>query len=384
VLASLVERDPGYAAAWLAAPPSRPYARSYILRVADRQRPLPFALERVQVPSWPHLHALSAWLGITDGGLWRLARPAAWRRREPLAEQPYRCRLIPKRTGGLRLLEVPEPWLMALQRRLLDDLLERLPPHEAACGYVRGRSVVDHAHAHAGRAVVLRFDLSDFFTSVRAARVHALFATLGYSDAVARALAALCTTATPEPVLRRLHEDGRLPWPRLQRLRDAHLPQGAPTSPALANLCAFGLDVRLAGLARAVGARYTRYADDLVLSGPSSLRDEGPRLAARVAAIAAEEGFALNHRKTRSLSAGVRQTVCGLVVDERPNLPRAEYDRLKAVLHQCVRDGPSSQDREGHADWPSVLRGRVAWAQQVNPAKGARLAALLARIDWSR
>lgn len=144
---------------------------------------------------------------------------------------------------------------------------------------------------------MLKFDLQDFFTSVRASRVHALFATLGYAETVARELTALCTTATPEPVLRRMHQEGGLTWIQLQRLRDPHLPQGAPTSAALANLCAFRLDLRLDGLAHALGARCTRYADDIVLSGPRHLRAAMPRIEAWVGRIAIEEGFALNHRK---------------------------------------------------------------------------------------
>jgi retron-type reverse transcriptase len=241
---------------------------------------------------------------------------------------------------------------------------------------------LDHAQAHIGQPVVLKFDLVDFFASVRASRVHALFATLGYSDDVARALTALCTTATPEPVLRRLHEAGSLSWPQLQRLRDPHLPQGAPSSPALANLCAFRLDLRLEGLAHSLGARYTRYADDIVLSGGLRLRDALPRIEAWVALAALDEGFALNHRKTRCQLAAQRQTVCHVVVNQRPNLVRAEFDRLKAILHQCVRRGPAAQNRAGHADWRGHLLGRIAWARQLNPGKAQRLQRLFDQIRW--
>ena len=381
-LATLIECEVSYHLAWHAR--DRPFARRYILRVATRQQPLPFALERYHVPYWPHTHALAQWLRVPDAGLWRLTRPAAWQRRGALGDQHYRYDLLPKRRGGWRLLEVPQPWLMPLQRRLLDDLLDRLPLHEAACGFVRERSVVDHARAHAGQAIVLKFDLQDFFSTVRASRVHAMFAALGYSQTVARELTSLCTTATPELVLRRLHEQGSLGWTQLQRLRDAHLPQGAPSSPALANLCAFGLDLRLAALARTLGARYTRYADDLVISGGPRLRDAASRVGVQVARIARDEGFELNHRKTRSLGTGTRQAVCGIVVNERPNLPRDEFDRLKAVLHQCVRDGPAAQNRGGIVDWPAHLRGRVAWAMQINPDKARRLRKLFDRIDWAR
>jgi hypothetical protein len=107
-----------------------------------------------------------------------------------------------------------------------------------------------------------------------------------------------------------MYEEGGLTWAQLQRLRDPHLPQGAPTSAALANLCAFRLDLRLDGLAYALGARYTRYADDIVLSGEMHLSNVVRRVESWVGRIALEEGFTLNHRKTRCLTAGRRQAVC--------------------------------------------------------------------------
>jgi retron-type reverse transcriptase len=380
-LARLIEADPGYRQAWASA--ARPEARHYLLQARDQLNDAPLGLHQVQRPEWPNSGALCQSLGISIEALWRLTRPAAWQRRAPLGEQHYRFQMLPKRRGGWRLLEVPHPHLMPLQRRVLDDLLDHVPPHEAACGFTRGHSVLHHAQVHAGQPVVLKFDLQDFFSSVPASRVHALFATLGYPDDVARALTALCTIATPEPVLQRLRESGALPWPQAQRLRGAHLPQGAPTSPALANLCAFRLDLRLDGLAHELGARYTRYADDLVFSGPRRLADAHQRIEAWVARAAREEGFALNHRKTRCELNGQRQSVCHIVVNHHPNLPRNEFDRLKAILHQCVLHGPSSQNREQHPDWAAHLRGRVGWAAQLNPAKARKLQRLLDRVDWS-
>lgn len=381
-LATLIEHDPAYLQAWATDDP--PSARHHLLHEPRRMQPLPIGLEHCRIPEWTHAQALAQWLGLSTGGQWRLTKGAAWQRRAPLADQHHRYRLLPKQRGGWRLLEIPEPYLMALQRRLLDDLLDRIPPHEAALGHTRERSVLDHARAHVGQAVVLKFDLRDFFSAVRASRVHALFATVGYPQEVARELTALCTTATPEPVLRRMHEAGQLAWEQLQRLRDAHLAQGAPSSPALANLCAFRLDLRLDGLAQALGARYTRYADDIVFSGARHLRDALPRVATWVAHIAREEGFAVNHRKTACTTAARRQSVCGIVVNQKTNLPRVEFDRLKAILHLCVRDGPSAQNRAGHPAWREHLRGRVAWAAQLNPAKAQRLQRLFEAIDWSR
>jgi RNA-directed DNA polymerase len=195
-LATLIESDAGYQQAW--ASPEKPNARLHILRALERMNPLPLGLHESQVPHWPNSATLARGLNITTAGLWRLTRCANWQRRSPLGSQHYRYRLHPKRNSGWRLLEVPEPYLLQLQRRVLHELLDRVAPHEAACGYVRGRSVLDHARAHVGRPLILKFDLRDFFACVRASRVHALFTTLGYPDSVARELTALCTTATPE------------------------------------------------------------------------------------------------------------------------------------------------------------------------------------------
>ena len=361
----------------------RPLIHGWFMTRAMTLAPLPKALQSLDRPRWTSAGALAESLDVSVSGLWRLTRSASWQRRAPLGEQHYRYELLPKRAGGWRLLEVPHPYLRALQRKVLDQLLAHVPPHEAAIGYVRGRSVVDHARAHVGQAVLLKFDLQDFFTTVRASRVHATFFELGYSSAVARELMALCTTATPEPVLERLRDEGAMTWMQAMRLRDAHLPQGAPTSAALANLCAFRLDTRIAGLARSLGARYTRYADDVVLSGDASLLRASDRVETRLGAWALEDGFALNHRKTRRVTRSRRQEVCNVVVNAQPNLPRDEFDRLKAQLHACATKGAAEQNRAGVLNWEQHLRGRVAWAEQLNPTKAQRLRRLLDRIDWT-
>lgn len=172
------------------------------------------------------------------------------------------------------------------------------------------------------------------------------------------------------------------PPPPRRRLVSPHLPQGAPTSPALANLAAFGLDRRLAGLAAALGLTYTRYADDLTFSGASGLVRAATGLRTKVTLIAAEEGFTVNERKSTFVVRAGRQTVCGLVVNERPNVTRDEYDTLRAILHNAARDGPESQNRAGVADFSAHLLGRIAWIASVNPARGAKLRRRFAQIQW--
>jgi hypothetical protein len=162
-----------------------------------------------------------------------------------------------------------------------------------------------------------------------------------------------------------------------------HLPQGAPTSPALANICLYRADCRLTGLAEAAGAEYTRYADDLAFSEGEDFDRRVERFAAHVAAILHEEGFAVHHRKTRIMRQSVRQHLAGIVANHHPNVRRRDFDALKATLTNCVRLGPATQNRDSHPDYRAYLEGRIAFVEMVNPSKGTRLRELFRKIVWT-
>lgn len=323
--------------------------------------------------------AVAAWLGLDEADLDWFADRQGWLVREPEGPlQHYRYHLLRKPSGGRRLVEAPKERLKLIQRRILREILDRVPPHDAAHGFRRGRSVATFAEPHCRQQLVLRMDLRHFFPSVGAARVAAIFRALGYSRPVGFVLALLCTTRTPEEVIDR----ARLDVAAVDRLRRRHLPQGAPTSPALANLASFGLDVRLAAAAAGSAGRYSRYADDLAFSGGGPFRRQASRFRRLVLRIAADEGFAIHWRKNRWMRPCQRQRLAGLVVNERARPARADYDRLKATLFNCARHGPASQNRSGHPDFQAHLRGRVAWFRHTDPRRGDRLQALFDRIEW--
>lgn len=380
-LAVLIVSYPPYAAAWKTESPPR------VLRYCLTPAPAHDKDEWVKslaLPALRNVCELAAWLNITPGeldwfaGNWRNDNP----RPNPLRNYHYRW--LNKRSGGLRLIEIPKVRLRVMQRQILQKLLDRVPPHQAAHGFSKGRSSVTHAAEHAGKYVVIRMDIKDFFPNIPAARIHALFAKLGYSAPVARRLAGLCTHITPGVVLGEDHVKQHLNFAERQPFRSAHLPQGAPTSPALANLCAFRLDLRLDALADAMNARYTRYADDLVFSGDRDFAACARRFHVQVAAIALEEGFVINTRKTRIMRAATRQQVTGLVINRHPNLPRKTFDRFKAILTNCIRHGPVSQNRANHPDFRAYLQGMVSYALMVNPHRGQLLQALCSRITWEQ
>ena len=300
----------------------------------------------------------------------------------PLRHYDYRWK--PKRNGSTRLIEAPKGRLKAIQRRLLREVLAPIPPHDAAHGFRPGRSVRTFVGPHVGRSLILKMDLLDFFPTIVLARVVALFRAAGYPEPVARALAGLCTNRVPLELWRR--PDAPIPgpdaWRTRQLYRGAHLPQGAPTSPALANLCAYRLDCRLAGLAASAGATYTRYADDLAFSGDDDFARSVARFHVHASAIALEEGFAVNARKTRVMRQGVRQVLAGAVLNIRPNVPRDDFDALKATLHNCLRHGPTGQNRAEHPDFRAHLLGRIAHIATLNPDRAGKLKAVFDRVAW--
>lgn len=323
---------------------------------------------------------LAAWLELPMGRLaWLVHRYEEDSRPQSEQEAHYHYRWLNKRHGGRRLIESPKRTLKTAQRRILREILDKVPPHDAAHGFAAGRSILTNAQPHVKQAVVVKLDLKNFYPSVTFSRVTAIFRSLGYSREASIWLARLTTSALPAnmPFVK---EEPSAVLTYLKR----HLPQGAPTSPALANLSAYSLDVRLSGLARSFGATYTRYADDLTFSGPprfgTSLRDFIP-LASQ---IVRNERFRLNKAKRKVLRSSGRLLVTGVVVNEKLNVSRREFDRLKAVLTNCVRQGASTQNRSGHPHFAAHLRGRIAQVTQLNPARGARLLAVYNQIDWNR
>jgi hypothetical protein len=320
---------------------------------------------------------LAAWLNLTPEQLRWLADDRRTHHRAASPQlQHYHYAFAAKAAGPPRLIEAPKPTLKSIQRRILAGILTHIPVHDSAHGFVKNRSALTGAQIHAAESVLITFDLKNFFPSLASPRVHGLFRALGYPHETARALTGLCTTTTPAPILAQLHQTAQ------PSHAVPHLPQGAPTSPALANLLAWKLDRRLAGLARAAGAHYTRYADDLAFSGGPQFSRAFPNFQHAVTKITAAEGFSLNPAKTRLMPASTRQRVTGILVNQHCNTGRQAFDNLKATLHNCAQNGPEAENHTAEPDWRAHLTGRIAWMAHINPARGEKLYALFDQVKW--
>lgn len=337
--------------------------------------PADFAAKQPSVYRWPvppadndcqvaDMLCLTSWRALD----W-LVKPHV---RRTTAVNHYRIEKSLKRDGTDRVIEQPRPLMKRVQRCIAAHVLSEIPIHDAAHAFRRSRSIYTCASPHVGQPVLIKFDLRDYFASIPCKRVASTFRYAGYSHDVALTLARLCTA--PSAIADRHRPDSIL--------LKSRLPQGAPTSPALANIVAFGLDRRLTGLALSLAATYTRYADDLIFSGPQELARGFKRLTTTVAAIVAEEGFELNFRKTKLMTASDRQNVLGLTVNERLNNGRREFEDLKALLNNCRRCDPESQNHNGLPAFREHVRGKIEPFRQSNAHRYRKLMQMYHAIDW--
>ncbi|WP_375755462.1 reverse transcriptase family protein [Corallococcus exercitus] len=290
---------------------------------------------------------------------------------------------IPKRTGGERTITSPKPELKEAQRWVLSNVVERLPVHGAAHGFVAGRSILTNALAHRGADVVVKVDLKDFFPSVTWRRVKGLLRKGGLPENTSTLLALMSTEAPRERMSFRGKTLHVAKGPRA-------LPQGAPTSPGITNALCLRLDKRLSALSRKLGFTYTRYADDLTFSwtkakAPKARRAQGAPVAvllARVKDIVEAEGFTVHPDKTRVARKGSRQRVTGLVVNEakegtpEARVPRDVVRRLRAAIHNRQKGKPG---REGES--LEQLKGMAAFLYMTDPVKGRMYLDQLAKLE---
>lgn len=310
---------------------------------------------------------------------------------------PYRHFQISKRSGGKRLICVPCEPLMKVQSFLNRRVLRQFPAHPNSMAYVRGRSIVDCASMHCGCQWLIKLDVRRFFESISERQVFRVFQTLGYRPLVAFELARLCTRV---PLKKRAGRQHDRRWANSSKAQSrykhqayhsdqvGHLPQGAPTSPALSNMCCQGLDESLLELAHEHRVVFSRYADDIVFSTtqPSS-RVECRVIAEKVKVELRRLGLNLNSTKTAVIPPGARKVVLGLLVDgDKPRLPRQFRKALECHLYHIKKHGAAHH--AGVRGFSSVfglklfLEGKLAYATQVEPSYGRELRDRFSKVDW--
>ena len=321
-------------------------------------------------------------------------------------ENPYRVFTIHKRPGPsgnarFRTICAPDPQLLKVQKWLVTNVLNHATcvVHSASKAFAPDCTVVRAADPHCGARWLIKVDIQNFFESVSEIAAYRAFRTLGYQALVAFELARLCTrlgNLTP----RRGHAQWRRKkGPSSYRIskyshstgRMGHLPQGAPTSPMLANIAMSAADAEFETLAKAAGMTYTRYADDLVFSTRSKTftRRLASGIVGSIYRILGKYGFSPNVAKTEIIPPRARKVVLGLLVDEHsPRLPREFKEKMRMHLYYLHKNeiGPARHAAKrgfiSVAGMRNVLYGLAAFAMQIEPAYGARIRQSLDTIAW--
>jgi hypothetical protein len=321
-----------------------------------------------ELPPLDSAKQLAEALGLTIPELRRLAY-----HRDAATVLNYRRFTIPKRDGSERTIWAPMPKLKKAQRWIQRNIVEKLLVHGAVHGFLPGRSTLTNAAAHPDPKLVVKLDIKDFFPTVTLPRVKGIFRKAGYREEVATLLALICTESPREIV----ELEGKTYY---VALGPRCLPQGAPTSPALTNTLGLRLDRRLSGLAKRLGWRYTRYADDLTFSLPEN--HQGPlrvgALLGSVRRIVEDEGFAVHPDKTAVARRGGRQKITGLVVngDQPPRAPREFRRQLRAAIHNRTKGKPSPDGES-----LSKLIGMSAYVYMSEPVRGEKYLEALRDLD---
>ncbi|MFU1682293.1 reverse transcriptase family protein [Phaeobacter piscinae] len=290
-------------------------------------------LVRNRVPVIFGLKSLSDLLGIQEDTLSSIINSSS---------SFYRSFKIPKRSGGRRQIDAPYPSLLHCQRWIAQTILPSCKVSTVAHAYLPGRSILTNAKVHCGANFLLKMDFKDFFPSISDRRLVGLFLSMGYSKQVSVYLAKICSLKGTTP-------------------------QGSPASPALSNAIARRFDLRLLGYARSRGLKYTRYADDIAISGEMDA-DEAQSF---TIACAISEGFQINHKKTRYVEAGQKMVVTGLDISTGRPRPTRQFRReVEKEVFYIWRYGVASHVNAEKIYDPSYilrLKGKLDFWRQIEP-----------------
>ena len=304
----------------------------------------------------------------------------------------YRHFYIRKRAGGRRVISIPEPDLMKLQRWINQHILIRQQVHPCSHAFSPGSSIVRCAGRHTGAKWLIKMDITNFFGSISEIEIYRVFCSIGYQPLVSFELGRLTTCVTQDPHRYRLPQ-----WrskERSRRISDyeypliGHLPQGAPTSPMLSNLVMKRHDSEIKSISDRFGVTYTRYSDDMTFSTRNNFsRGRSTQLVKSVRSVLIRSGFYLNSRKTVIVPPGARKIVLGLNVDGSvPCLPRDFRSNLRQHLYYLRKYGPSShrdrRDFESILGMKNHIRGLIDFSSMVDQRFSEKMLDEFNQIGW--
>lgn len=313
-------------------------------------------------------------LAHRSGASYGYLREIVERRRDP-----YEDITRPKSDGRMRPISSPDPPLMEVQRWILRNVLPSVRVDGSSYAYQVNRSIVQCAERHIGARWLVKFDLHDFFGTIAERRVYGVLHELGYPALVSFEMGRLCTRLRGNYEPRQYSASAYSSIPAYRVPFQGVLPQGAPTSGALANAVAYRLDRRLTAVASSRALVYTRYSDDLTFSAGSGFdRRLAAALIALVRRVVEDEGFLVHDRKTRVVPPGARHIVLGLLVDREavrllPEFKRRIEVHIRGVTMFGLAQHALHRGFRSVVSFVNHVDGCLAFAMGVEPTTAQRL-----------
>lgn len=269
----------------------------------------------------------------------------------------YMKAYIPKKNGDQRELIIPTVNIKYIQKWILENILNKIKISDFATGFRKGYSIVNNAEIHLNSDCVINMDIKNFFPSITQERVFRIFNYYGYTKKISFVLSKFCTY-------------------------NGILPQGAPTSPCISNICSMKVDKRISKLCEKFEAKYSRYADDITISGNTGIR----KCIEIITLILKEEGFAVNDKKTRVLTKNKRQEITGLNINSGKVTVSKKYKReINKEIYFLIKYGENEHLNVINCKksfYKEHLYGKVYFVNMVEPEVAKKMFIQLEKIKW--
>lgn len=294
-----------------------------------------------------------------------------------------------KKTGGYRIICSPNDELKYIQKWIYFNILSNYKLSKSCKGFVPNFSIKSNAEIHEGADLILKIDLLRFFDTITEKRVYGAFSYMGYQKNLCVALAKLCTVKHKLIYWDNFNEKEKIFLNKLLRKREAVLPQGAPSSPSLANIIATKMDKRFEQLSSVMNFSYSRYADDITFSIKEGGRLPSIKLLSK---IIIDEGFFINENKIRYIKKGKQQIVTGLSIANGIHTPKKYRKSIMRHIHFCRKFGVEEHlkkqkgklrhDNHNAISFHDWLYGNICFILSVDKIYGERLLSGFNKIDW--
>ncbi|WP_410880488.1 reverse transcriptase family protein [Myroides sp. DW712] len=353
----------------------------YVEKLEKRGYPIIFSLPHLAIMMGVQSNYIKALIGENEEYNFKFEANEGYKTKK------YNHFFIKKKKRGYREIMAPHKDLKYIQKWLLSNIISKFPLRDSCKGFRTGISIKENALTHVNARVILKVDLLKFYDTITEKRVYGVFQKMGYSKNLSYSLAKLCTTQHHERYWENFSYNEKRILSKLFDERPSILPQGAPTSPYIANIVATNMDSRFEKLSVKMNFSYSRYADDLTFS----IHEKGKLPSLRlIEKIISEENFYINKEKITYMYKGSKQYVTGLTVSNGVHTSKKYRKEIARHIYFCRKYGVKqhlSRNRDKFPSYNSIkfhdwLYGHICFIHSIDDKASEKILCDFNKINW--